>query len=206
MVERGQGVTDEVQPLKHLLETQSRLLGDYKLSSGLNSKYYFNAKPTTLSVSGIALVARVILPMIVERGANSVGGLEIGAIPISLELSRLAESQGIGLPSCIVRDAKKEHGTKELIAKSFEFISLAKRRVAVVDDVITTGKSVDQAVEALRAEGCEIACIVALVTRPEHGGITAMKARFAGTDYLSIFECDLEGNLAPSVPHLVATR
>lgn len=196
----SQGVAQaDIKALQHLLETEARLLGDFVLSSGLHSKYYFNAKPVIIDPEGMEASAKVMLPIIEHSGANSVGGLVIGAVPLALGVSQLAWNKGGCLPAVIVREAHKVHGTRERLAASHRFVSLPVKKVAVVDDVITTGKSVVQAIEGLEEAGCEIACIVTLVTRPEDGGVVAMKKKFGKTPYISIFDCDLEGNLRPLV-------
>ena len=111
MSEQGEGVTVEaVTRLRVLLERHACLRGDFVLSSGLKSKYYFDSKPVTLSPDGRALIGRIFEPIVREAGAEAVGGLVIGAVPIS---------DAIELPSFIVREEKKGHGTKERIAASY---------------------------------------------------------------------------------------
>lgn len=200
------GVTkDDVEALQRLLEHHARLKGDdYKLSSGLSTNYYFNAKPVTLTAEGFDLVAKIMVPLVDQAGADAVGGLTMGAIPLALAIAVASRRSGKEIPAVIIRDEKKPHGTKELIAASYLFRPQEHRRVVVVDDVVTTGGSIEQAIEALIAERCDIAAIVALVTRPEAGGVEAMQRKFTKYNvrhYISVFECDLEGNLTPT-PHV----
>src|SRR3990172_8698758 len=162
MSEARRGVTrEDVAELQSLLERHARLKGDFVLSSGLKSKFYFDSKPVTLSPDGRALVGRVIEPILQELGAQAVGGLELGAVPIS---------DAIALPSFIVRDEKKGHGTKERIAAAYSIRGVqgdlrSGCRVAIVDDVVTTGDSIQRAINAVEASSCEIVAVVALVTR-----------------------------------------
>ena len=192
MSEARRGVTrEDVAELQSLLERHARLKGDFVLSSGLQSKFYFDSKPVTLSPDGRALVGRVIEPILQEMGAEAVGGLEIGAVPIS---------DAITLPSFIVRDEKKGHGTKEKIAASYSIRDRergirAGTRVAIVDDVVTTGASIQQAIDAVKASGCVVVAVVALVTRPEANAAQVLGAKY---DYISLFDCDIEGNLTLS--------
>lgn len=195
MVRHEGGATTLAARLSALLEERSRLRGEFELSSGTRSKYYFDAKPVTVDPVGINLVAQLMLPVVVRLGANAVGGLEMGAVPIALEIAKLAHSRGERVPACIVRDAKKRHGTKDRIAASYAYYELHEKKVAVVDDVVTTGRSLKEAISALRDEGASVQGIITLVTRPEEGGLEAMKKRFAPVPYESIFECDFDGNL-----------
>ncbi len=162
--------SDDVEALKSLLEDEARLRGDdFVLSSGLPTKYYFNAKPLTLSAEGFE--------------------------------SRRA---GKEIPDFLVREERKLHGTKEQIAASYLVPSGPGCRVAIVDDVVTTGKSIEQAIKAALHADWKIILILSLVTRPEGGGVAAMKQKFAGSaEYQSIFECDTDGNLSPLVDDLL---
>jgi len=198
----GFGVSrDDVRALQSLLEDQARLRGDnFVLSSGLPSKYYFNAKPLTLSAEGFDLVGRVMGAVVEQSGAQAVGGLEIGAIPLGLAIAVASRRAGKEIPDFLVREERKLHGTKDQIAASYLVPGAPGCRVAIVDDVVTTGKSIQQAIEAVLKTNWKIVSIISLVTRPESGGVTAMRSKFAAhSDYHSIFECDTDGNLSPLV-------
>jgi len=208
----GQGVNrEDLENLQRLLETHSRLRGtDFTLSSGLPTKYYFDAKPVTMSSEGAALIGKIIRAVIADTGAEAIGGLEIGAIPIALAAAWQSRDE---VPAVIVREKTKEHGTKDRIPACHLFNQplaggRSKKRVAVVDDVVTTGNSIDQAIDALMEDGHEIVAVVALVTRPEAGGVQAMRKKFGSRisgEYISIFECDYEGNLKPAVDQPVGS-
>jgi len=206
MVMPGLGVrTEDVAALQTLLESHALLRREqeFKLSSGRQSKYYFNAKPVTLSAEGLELVGRTMGPFALRVGADAVGGLEIGAIPIALAIAAWSRQAATEIPAFIVRDAQKRHGTEELIAESYLWGEPRNSRVVIVDDVVTTGKSVQQAIDAVVGNGCEVLSVVTLVTRPEEGGVGEMRRRFS-ENYISIFECDMEGNLNPLINEFVA--
>lgn len=190
MSEAGKGVTrEDVAEFKLLLERHARLFGEFDLSSGLKSKYYFDGKGVTLSPDGRTLIGRLLEPIVHDVGAEAIGGLEVGAVPIADALS---------LPSFIVRDKKKGHGTKEKIAASYSIRGAESElrsglRVAIVDDVVTTGDSIVRAIEAVRACDCDVVVVVALVTRPERDAAAKLRSI---CNYISLFECDTEGTLS----------
>ena len=201
MRELGPGVTSEdVAELQSLLERHARLKDDFVLSSGLHSKFYFDSKPVTLSPDGNALVGRILERVVSAVGAEAVGGLQIGAIPIADAISRESFETGSHIPAFVVRDEKKGHGTKEKIAASYSIRDRergirAGTRIAIVDDVVTTGDSIQGAIDAVKASGCVVVAVVALVTRPEANAAQVLGARY---DYISLFDCDIEGNLTLS--------
>ena len=190
MSEQDVGATVEaVTRLRVLLEQHACLRGDFILSSGLKSKYYFDSKPVTLSPDGRALIGRILEPIVRDAGADAVGGLVIGAVPIS---------DAIELPSFIVRDEKKGHGTKERIAASYSIRGSHSDlrpglRVVIVDDVVTTGRSIKRAINAVKASGCQVVAVVVLVTRPEANAAEDLGKNYR---YISLFECDTEGKLS----------
>ena len=208
MSEGRQGTTrDDVEALRCLLERHARLVGDFELSSGVKSRFYFDGKRVTLSPRGSALVGRILEPIVAATGAGAVGGLAIGADPIALAVAVESDRTGTNIPAFIVRPEKKGHGTRDAITSSFpvreshadsetHHIQLIRPglRVVVVDDVVTTGASIQKAIDVLKEAGCEVEAVVTLVTRPE-GGETAQALR-RDYRYISLYECDEEGNLA----------
>ena len=98
---------------------------------------------------------------------DAIGGLTMGADPISLSIGIAAqlETPGHPLQTFTVRKAAKEHGTKKLIEGNFA----AGDSVVVVDDVVTTGGSTLQAIDAMEAAGGKVAFVIALVDRQEGG-------------------------------------
>ncbi|MCH8815231.1 MAG: hypothetical protein IH957_09090 [Chloroflexi bacterium] len=197
-----------VNELQAMLESRSLLRNgeEFELSSGVKSGFYFNAKPVTMDPRGAELVGSIVGPLVLDSGANAVGGLELGAIWIATAVANWCHEQDAPVANVCVRDEHKSHGMKERITASSGFMDLPVKRVAVVDDVITTGKSTIRAVQGLLADDCRITSVITLVTRPEYGGVTEMAKTFAQyTDgpYISIFDCDDEGTLAPRVNDFV---
>lgn len=146
--------------------------GEFTLASGKKSNYYFNGKLTTLDARGAYLVARVFLAMIGDDVPRGVGGLTLGADPIVGSMLALAGMEDLELKGFIVRKAAKEHGTKSRV----EGPLAAGDSVVVIEDVVTTGGSALQAIEAVEEMGCEVRRVLAVVDR-EEGGRENLEAR-----------------------------
>lgn len=161
------------------------------LSTGRQSTFYFDCKPVTLSSDGAPLVADAFLEKLslLPEKITAVGGRTLGADPIVSAMIM----RGQRLEGFYVRETKKSHGTKELIANA----PPAGTRVVIVDDVVTTGKSVLHAVEAIEQSGCIVVGVITLVDRQEEGGDEKIKARvphyfpiFTRSDFPEIAEAD----------------
>ena len=158
--------------LHDLLADRAFTFGDFVLTSGRRSDFYFNGKQVTLEGRGLHLVSRLILERCRELRIDAIGGLTLGADPIVAGVAALS-GEAAPLRAFIVRKRSKEHGTASLI----EGPPLrAADRVMVVDDVITTGGSLLQAVDALRDLQVEVVEALAVVDRQE-GGREAIEAR-----------------------------
>ncbi len=141
------------------IDSCCRLTGEFTLRSGQVSseyfdKYLFEAQPD--------LLRRVVdqLVDLVPEGAELLGGLELGGIPIVTVLSSRT-----GLPALFVRKKAKEYGTCKLA----EGPDVAGRRVTLVEDVITTGGAVRDATRALRELGAVVEVVVCAIDRSPEG-------------------------------------
>ncbi|HVV94683.1 MAG TPA: orotate phosphoribosyltransferase [Hyphomicrobiales bacterium] len=155
------------------------------LASGRESDFYFDMKPSMFDPEGAALIADGILDAALGAGAAYVGGLEMGAVPVTAAVS--AKSHAIGRPvaGLFVRKQAKDHGAKKLIEGLKPGASLKGARVVVVEDVTTTGDSAMKAVDAFRAAGAEIAAVVTIVDR-EEGAVENFAAR--GLPFAALFK------------------
>ena len=120
-----------------------------------------------MSPDGLALIGPLALAALrnVDWRVQAVGGLTLGADPISYAIAYASAETASPLRAFTVRKEAKAHGTGRLIEGPFH----AGDRVAVVEDVITTGGSALRAVEAVRAAGGTVAGVLALVDREEGG-------------------------------------
>lgn len=159
--------------LEELLLARSVRRGDFVLASGQHSSYYIDCRLTTMSAEGMVLVGRAGLDCIRAAGwaASAVGGLTLGADPVAYAIAAASFGSEPKLDAFTVRKEAKSHGTRRLIEGNFT----PGTRVVVVEDVITTGNSARQAIEAVRAEGGRVAGVLAVVDR-EQGGRQTLEA------------------------------
>lgn len=150
-----------------LLATQSTRRGSFTLASGRQSPLYIDARLTTMSPEGLSLIGALGLQSLREAGwaVDSVGGLTLGADPIAYAISYASAATTHPLRSFTVRKQAKAHGTGQLIEGPFR----PGDRVAIIEDVITTGSSAEKAVEAVHAAGGIVTGVLALVDREEGG-------------------------------------
>jgi orotate phosphoribosyltransferase len=167
---KGRSSRDE---LLDLVKEKSVCHGTFTLASGAQSDLYIDAKQTTQNPRGAILVGRVGWELVkrVARDLNvrvdGIGGLTMGADPIALSvgISAHLENPSSELQTFVVRKSPKAHGRHKLIEGNFS----ADDSVVIVEDVITTGGSTLQAVEAVEAAGGRVAFVLALVDRQEGG-------------------------------------
>ena len=150
-----------------LLAERSAKRGQFTLASGKQSTFYIDARLTTMSPEGLSIIGPLALSILgeTEWAVDSVGGLTLGADPISYAISYASAHSGRPLRAFTVRKEAKAHGTGKLIEGSFR----QGDRVAVIEDVITTGGSALRAIDAVRAGGGIIKGVLALVDREEGG-------------------------------------
>jgi orotate phosphoribosyltransferase len=167
--------------LLSILAERSARRGQFTLASGRQSTLYIDARLTTMSPDGLALIGPLALAALRETGwdVDAVGGLTLGADPISYAIAYASAASGAPVRAFTVRKEPKSHGTGRLIEGPFR----TGDRVAVVEDVITTGGSALRAVDAVRRAGGSIAGVLALVDRQE-GGREALEG--AGLSVLAL--------------------
>lgn len=185
----------DLERLHQLLRQRSVAFGDFVLASGQRSSYYVDARKTTMSAEGLRLIGRVGLELIRAQGwsAAAVGGLTMGADPVAYALARASTDDPPIVDAFSVRKAAKEHGTKRLIEGNFA----AGARVIIAEDVITSGASALQAIDAVRAAGGVVVGVLAVVDR-QQGGRQAIEA--TGVPVVSIATTANLGITAPGQP------
>jgi orotate phosphoribosyltransferase len=157
----------DFQDLVQLLLERSVRQGSFVLASGAQSSYYIDARLTTMSAQGLRLVGRLGLDAIRSTGwaPRTVGGLTMGADPVAYAIARTTAEEPVPIEAFSVRKAAKGHGTGKRIEGNFQ----PGDSVVVVEDVITSGGSAQQAIEAVSAEGGKVLGVLAVVDREEGG-------------------------------------
>ena len=159
--------------LRDLLRERSVVRGDFTLASGQRSTFYVDARPTTMSGEGLAVIGALGLARLSARGwvPDLVGGMTLGADPIAYAIAAAARAAGRPLDAFTVRKQAKAHGTGKRIEGCFR----PDAAIVVVEDVITTGQSAAEAIAAVTAEGGRVLGVLAVVDR-EEGGRAALEA------------------------------
>jgi orotate phosphoribosyltransferase len=138
----------------------------FSLANADKSNFYFNCKPVVLDPEGAEIVTHLIFEKVKDLTVTAVGGLELGAVPISSMVTLFSQSMGKPLKGFIVRKKSKDHG----IPTKVEGQLSPGEKVVVVDDVITTGKSTIEAIQAITEIGVEVEKVVILIDREEYEG------------------------------------
>lgn len=175
--------------LKDLLLARSVRHGDFVLASGRRSSFYIDARLTTMSGDGLAVIGGLGLDRMAVRGwtPRSVGGLTLGADPVAYALALTARRRGQSLDAFTVRKEPKQHGTGKRIEGCFA----SGFPVVVVEDVLTTGSSARDAISAVESEGGHVLGVMAVVDRQEGGREAIERAGYYVEAFLTVSDLGL---------------
>lgn len=148
-----------------LFEAKALQRGDFTLASGKKSSYYLDGKQVTLDSAGAILIAEGILELLAQSNPAAVGGMSIGADPITAAIITLAGLRSQPLLGFMVRKEPKGHGTQRYLEGPVQ----PGMNVAIVEDVVTTGNSSIQAIERVEEFGCKVVQVIAIVDRLQGG-------------------------------------
>jgi len=169
------------EELKAILLKKSVITGrEFKLSSGKISNFYVDARITTLDPAGAYFCGKIFFEMLKEFNVDAVGGYSIGADPIVSSIAVLSYQEGKPIPAFIIRKEEKAHGTGKVIEGNFP----PNGRVAIFDDVVTSGGSILKGAAQVEKQGGKVEVIMSVIDR-EEGGREELEA--AGYKFLSIF-------------------
>jgi|SRR5579883_585202 len=147
--------------LKELFRARALQFGDFTLASGKKSSYYVNSKKVLFHAEAITLLGELLYESAHDLDFQAIGGLEVGAIPMAAAALTAFHHHGRTMEGFFVRKKAKEHGAKELVEGQVN----AGDKVVVIDDVLTTGGSVIQAIEAVEAKGATVLRVVCICDR-----------------------------------------
>ena len=157
--------TYDRQALIELIRAQALEFGDFTLASGKKASFYLDCRKVTLDSRGANLIARGMLGLLADDFPDAVGGMAIGADPITAAIITLAGQSGRRLKGFIVRKEAKEHGKGRRVEGPIQ----AGERVVIVEDVITTGGSALAAIQHARDFGLHVTGALAIIDRLEGG-------------------------------------
>lgn len=149
--------------LQEVLLRYSLKFGEFTLSSGRRSDYYIDCRLTTLRPRGAFLVAKLLLDELRSQSVDAIGGPTIAADPVIGALMPLASLEGIPLVGFLVRKEAKSHGMQRSVEGPLE----PGMRVAIFDDVATTGGSLKHAIDEVEAVRCTVVTTYVIVDRQE---------------------------------------
>lgn len=152
----------------------SKLTGTFALRSGKVSdtyfdKYLFESDPILLRAIAESMSS------LVPEGTDVLCGLEMGGIPVVTALSQIT-----GLPAAFIRKEPKAYGTQ----KYAEGVGLTNKRIVLVEDVVSSGGAILDAVSMLRVDGIEAKIAICVIDR-QTGGLEALRER--GVELRSVF-------------------
>lgn len=182
----------QVNLLNLAIEKGALKFGEFILSSGIKSGYYFDGRILSLDPQGAMYIAQLVLPIVRECGAEAVGGPALGAVPIVTAVALLSLQEGAPIPAFVVRVQEKEHGTQQRV----EGTLINGSKVLIVDDTCTTGSSLFSAIAAAEEVGCSVVKVVAVLDRRQ-GGDLELKRR--GFDFQAILAANDRGEISPVV-------
>ncbi|KPJ97411.1 MAG: orotate phosphoribosyltransferase [Desulfobacterales bacterium SG8_35] len=172
------------QRLKELLLKKSYRQGRIKLTSGKESDFYIDGKQTTLDAEGAYLCGMLLYALICSsaKKIDAVGGMTLGADPLVTAVSIVSYLEGEAMPAFIVRKEPKANGTENYIEGKENLAH--GTRVALLEDVVTTGGTLLRVIERVKSQGFEVGLVATVVDRQE-GGAEALAAQ--GYKLVSVF-------------------
>ncbi len=168
--------------LARILLEKSYREGDFVLSSGRRSDYYFDCRVTALHPEGSWLIGSLFNKLLADMDIKGVGGMTLGADPLVSATTLISHEVGRPLAGLLVRKEAKGYGTGQYVEGLGNFNE--GDRVAMVEDVVTTGGSLLKACTRVREAGLNIVTVATILDRQE-GGREMLKS--AGYDLLALF-------------------
>ena len=179
--------------LAALIRQKALRFGDFTLASGKKASYYLDCKQITLDAEGARLVGEGILDLLIqERLPDAVGGMAIGADPITAAVVTMSAVRGTPVTGFMIRKESKGHGTNQFVEGPVK----PGITVAIVEDVVTTGGSSMAAIERAEGFGLKVVRVIGIVDRME-GGREAFTQR--GYPFASLFDIRDFG-IEPPIP------
>jgi orotate phosphoribosyltransferase len=178
----------ERDQLRQMLLDRSMRFGEFVLSSGATSNYYIDVRKTSLHPLGLRLISKLFYDMLLNENVTAVGGLTLGADPLVAGLMLYSAEQGRPVEGFFVRRTTKDHGMRGQVEGNLA----GHKRVAILDDVITSGESAMIATEAAESYKAQVVRVLAVVDRGQ-GAVQVFQQR--GLPFSTLFTI---GELLPA--------
>jgi orotate phosphoribosyltransferase len=177
------------QALITLVRQKALKFGQFTLASGKKATYYLDGKQVTLDPAGARLVAEGLLDLLAAgQMPTAVGGMSIGADPITAAVVTMSAVRGTPLVGFMVRKEAKGHGTNQYIEGPVKPGDTA----VIVEDVVTTGGSSLKAIERVEAFGMKVIGVLAIIDRMEGGGPAFAQRGYPLASLLTIRDFGIE--------------
>ncbi|MCL0028547.1 orotate phosphoribosyltransferase [Dehalococcoidia bacterium] len=182
----------EAEIILELAKARGALLfGEFKLSAGGTSNFYFDGRIITLDPEAGYHIAKAILPILRACDAQAIAGPTLGADPIVSAVSVVSHLEGQPVPGLIVRKEAKDHGGQRAIEGPITGLG-DNARIAVVDDTCTSGSSLMHAVASVEAAGHQVVKVISVLDRNEGG---SEEIRRQGYDFVALLVANDRGEI-----------
>ena len=150
------------EELKKLIDQLAIQRGEFTLASGAKANYYIDCRKVTLDSRGAGLIGKLLYERLDETGfPDAVGGMAIGADPITGSVVCYSGLQGREVSGFIVRKEEKQHGTGRMVEGPIH----SGQSAVILEDVVTTGGSSLKAIKLAKEAGLDVKSVVCLVDR-----------------------------------------
>jgi len=174
------------------VELDSLKFGEFVLSSGQTSTYYFDGRMLSTDPEGADLISKAFSYALDEYGADAFGGPTVAAVPIVGALAVRSQLDGKNRTGFFVRPEKKEHGAGKQIEGNLQ----PGMKVVAFDDTISTGGSLLNALDAVEEFGCEVVAVLCVLDRHQGGGDELDRR---GIPFFKLWESTPEGDVTLAV-------
>ena len=179
-------VTDRDR-LRQMLLDRSMRFGESVQSQGTSSDYYIDVRKTSLHPAGLKLISRLFWEMLQADNVTAIGGLTMGADPLVSGVMLHSAEMGKPLDGFLVRRSAKDHGLRGQVEGNLA----GHKRVAILDDVTTSGESALIAIDAAESYKAQVVRVLTVVDRGQ-GAVQRFQQR--GIPFTSLFTI---GDLIP---------
>ncbi len=180
--------------LQNLLREKALKFGEFTLASGKKASYYLDCRQITLDAQGAKLIGAGMLELLSADLPQLVGGMAIGADPITAAILTIAGTRNQPLRGVMVRKEPKGHG----LGKHVEGPYRESENLVIVEDVVTTGGSSLKAIEHCESVGLKVKRVLAIIDRLEGGREAFAQRGYELTSLFTVrdFGIDVEGTMS----------